>query len=637
VKKEAQDLSKVGDTVNYTVTIENTGIVRLYKQSINDSVYGDLTAQCNGPYLDPGQKCTISYQRIVQSGDVDPLANTVTAVFDDSAGLNGSEVSDTYTWNVNLFKPSIDLAKSGTPTLVNEYSNVDYTLKLENKSSADTPKLVDCSILDTILAVDSGKFELATSSSKTVNKSYAWTGVKTNPNCVKDGDYYKCTNTASASCGVDGFPNKLNDTASLPVTVRPANPVFRVVKTGDGYSKVGDTIAYKMTIYNDSPYFPLKITLVNDTLGGNLTAAVIAKCGETLAVADGNDASGADQCSYDYSYAVPASPAPANPLPNKVTVTGQVVGGVSETRDSSWSVALLKPGVDIAKSCKPATPVEPDTWLSFEIDTTNTGDADLLVNISDILLGINQTNVSLPKKAGTCEYGNASDTADGCYRIEKSYQIGTEDVTNTASVTAYLDPKYGDLKLGGMPNKYEDSGSSTCRVQLVGDATRTWGFWKTHGSDGTRFSDPHPRFGYTGYVAAQMLPIELGWMKLSTIEDVFGLFWEKKAQCDKLTMTRLQASYQFLAAMLNDQAFHTDIPNACAKGPYAGKPNSELFAMMRTALSGTNEKAIRDLMTVFACYNEAGTSYAIEDKVPVPPADPNGTTGIAHDMVTGCK
>jgi hypothetical protein len=636
VKKEAQELSKVGDTANYTVTIENTGIVRLYKQSITDSRYGSLSSYC-GAYLDPGQKCTISYQHVVGSGDPDPLTNTVTAIYDDAENLQGAEVTDTYGWEVNLFQPSIDLTKSGTPATVKEYSNVAYTLTLTNKSSADTPKLVGCTIKDVVLGVNEAPFELTNAATKVVNKSYAWMAIETNPNCVKNGDNYRCTNTASASCGVDGFPNTLNDSAAFTVTVIPAKPLFRVVKTGDAYSKVGDTVAYRMTIYNDSPDFPLSITSVIDTKAGNLTAAVIAKCGTTLTVADGTDASGTDQCSYDYTYTVPASPAPTDPLSNKVTVIGQVVGGATATKDSTWSVDLLHPAVDIAKSCVPTTPVEPDTWLSFEIDTTNTGDADLLVNISDTLLGINQTNVSLPKKAGSCEYGNASDTADGCYRIEKSYQIGTENVTNTAYVTAYLDPKYGDLKLGGLPNKYEDSASSTCRVQLVGDATRTWGFWKTHGSDGERFSSPYPRYGYTGYIAAQILPIDLGWITLDSIEDVFGLFWEKKAHCDKLTMTRLQASYQFLAALLNDQAFNTDIPNACAKGKYAGKTNSELFAMMRTTLAARDLKAIRDMMSVFSCYNEAGDDFAIEDVVPVPPADPNGTRGIAHDVVTTCQ
>jgi hypothetical protein len=275
--------------------------------------------------------------------------------------------------------------------------------------------------------------------------------------------------------------------------------------------------------------------------------------------------------------------------------------------------------------------------VSFVIDTTNTGDADLVVDIADVKLGIDQKSLSLPKKPGSCEYGNTTDAADGCYRIEKSYQVGTTDVTNTASVTAYLDAKYGSLTLGGLPNKYQDSASSTCTVRKVGSATRTWGFWKTHGSDGDRFSSPYPRFGYTGYIAGRMLPIDLGWIKLTSIEDVFGLLWEKKAHCDQLTATRLQASYQFLAAMLNDNAFNTDIPDACAKGKYAGLTNAQLFALMRTTLSGSDLKAIRDLMSVFSCYNEAGDEYAIVDGVPVPPADPNGTRGVAHDVVTTCQ
>jgi hypothetical protein len=219
-------------------------------------------------------------------------------------------------------------------------------------------------------------------------------------------------------------------------------------------------------------------------------------------------------------------------------------------------------------------------------------------------------------------------------------------VTNTATVTAFLSKSYGDLQLGGMPNKYEKSASSTCTVKL-GGATRTWGFWKTHGSDGDRFGPPdYPpsvKYGYTGYITKKLLSanggvIDLGWLKLYSKADVFGLFWSKKPACSNLVKLQLQASYQWLAAMLNDKAFGTAIPGTCTKGSlYAGMSNSQLFDAMRAAMAAGDEKKIRSLMSVFACYNEYGDDQSIMDTVPVPPADPNGTRAKGADDMYTCK
>jgi uncharacterized repeat protein (TIGR01451 family) len=101
VVKGGDTLSKVGDPVDYTITVTNDGSITLYKQSIVDTLLGDLTDGTNAfitssdcdPSLASGASCTILATRTVQAGDPDPLPNTVTVVYDSSASLLGDEVS----------------------------------------------------------------------------------------------------------------------------------------------------------------------------------------------------------------------------------------------------------------------------------------------------------------------------------------------------------------------------------------------------------------------------------------------------------------------------------------------------------------------------------------------------------------
>jgi len=158
VTKEADELSKVGDDVNYTVTVENTGRATLYKESITDSLAGDLTANALcGESLAPGETCTITYSRTVEAGDTDPVVNTVDIVYTEFPD-DGLKFTDSDDAETNLFQPSIDFGdsvdtgKSASPTLLLIGGVVDYTLTLKNTSSGDTPNL-ECTITDALLGI----------------------------------------------------------------------------------------------------------------------------------------------------------------------------------------------------------------------------------------------------------------------------------------------------------------------------------------------------------------------------------------------------------------------------------------------------------------------------------------------------
>jgi hypothetical protein len=640
VTKSGPEISKRGDTVGYTVTIRNVGLARLYQKSILDSRQGDLTGQgsCGASLAkndgQPGgpDECTIQYNYTIKAGDPDPLVNKVTALYTERADFTGVQITADAAHTVDLFQPSISLAKQANKTEVFEGEQVIYTITLNNTSSAGTPDL-DCTVRDAALGIEQPVTGLVAGTSNLTVEAHAWTSIASNPACAANLDgSYTCTNTATVECGVEGFSNRLAAEASAQVVVRSLDGTFTVSKDGDEYSKGGDMAHYSVTISNVSS-IALEFVSISDSLAGDLKAS----CPATLAASDGQPG-GPDECVIEYDYTVKATD--ATPLANVVTVTMGAAGNAETTqasKDAQWGLTLLKPGVDVAKSCTPKY-VLPGEFVSFWVDVTNTGDADLVVDVTDTMFGQFADDMPLPVKDSSCLYGGAGDNVDGCMRFENSYQMGEQPVTNTATVVAGLDDQYGEL-----PNQYQDSASATCKVRLTNSPTRTLGFWKTHGSDGTRFDAP-VEYGYTCYVAQQLgvseTPppgggfIDLGWKKLFTCGDVFGMFWAIPGKCSTAEdRARINPSWQFLAALLNQQAFNTAIPNAC-KGTLSGVSDEDLFEMMRTALKNNDVTTYKQLAKVFGCYNEAGDYLSIVDTVPVPHADPNGTraeaTNIAH-------
>ncbi len=70
VTKVADELSKVGDPVNYTIQVCNTGLITVTKQSVIDSLLGDITASFDAT-LAPGACDSATVSRTVAAGDPD--------------------------------------------------------------------------------------------------------------------------------------------------------------------------------------------------------------------------------------------------------------------------------------------------------------------------------------------------------------------------------------------------------------------------------------------------------------------------------------------------------------------------------------------------------------------------------------
>ncbi len=314
VTKTGDTLSKIGDSVDYEITIENTGSVTLYKQSITDTVLGTLTGNAGcGASLAPGATCTINTSRVVQQGDPDPLPNTVTAVYDSAAALDGSEVSDFADHSVNLFQPSITLDKTGDP-LSKIGDSVDYTITFDNTSSSDTPDLT-CDFSDSLLGVLDQNVVVASGGGHVINTSRV----------VQEGDADPLLNTASVTCTVGGgFGNVLD--ADEGHSTNLFVPGVEVIKDGPATGFVGGLVTYDFTINNtsssDAPDLILESVL--DTVIGDITADAIAGGCATLATPGGS-------CNFSVGYIIQASD--PNPLTNVVTVLYHPEGFPNDVTD----------------------------------------------------------------------------------------------------------------------------------------------------------------------------------------------------------------------------------------------------------------------------------------------------------------
>ena len=144
IEKGGDSLGKIGDSAHYTFTITNTSsedAPDLILDSVTDALLGDLEAAAIAEgcgTLAPGASCAFTADRVVQIGDPDPLPNTVTVHYHPEGFPD--DVTDSDDHSVNLFQPSVTVAKDG-PETVTVGLPLTYTFTITNTSSSDSPPL----------------------------------------------------------------------------------------------------------------------------------------------------------------------------------------------------------------------------------------------------------------------------------------------------------------------------------------------------------------------------------------------------------------------------------------------------------------------------------------------------------------
>ena len=202
IDKTGDDLSKIGDDVDYTITVTNTSSADSPNMSvtITDPMLGINQVE----NMAPGDVVVINTTYTVLAGDPDPLLNTAEAIgVVDVFGNVIGPVSDGH--SVNLFQPAVEVIKDG-PAEAYVGDVITYTFTINNLSSSDTPPLALVSVTDTVLgdltaaAAAAGGDVLVDGESVTFTATWTITG---DPNPL--------VNVVTVLYNPTGFPNPITD------------------------------------------------------------------------------------------------------------------------------------------------------------------------------------------------------------------------------------------------------------------------------------------------------------------------------------------------------------------------------------------------------------------------------------------
>jgi len=339
----------VGDLIDYTFDVTNTGGVTLTNVSVTDPLIASIS--CPGgnpvPSLAPtaSVQCTGSYAITQADIDAGSRANTATATGDCPQSQACATDTDTHTETLTP-TPGVEVVKNGSLDDGGDGLTVgdviDYTFDVTNTGNVTLTNVSVTDPLITTISCPGGNPipSLAPAASVQCTGSYTITQA--------DIDAGSRVNTAtvtgdcpqSQACATD------TDTNTVPLTPTPA---VEIVKTGalddggDGPT-VGDLINYTFQVTNTGA-----VTLTNVSITDPLIASISCPSGNpipSLAVGASQTCTG--------SYAITQADIDAGSRANTATATGDCPQAPACATDTDTHTETIRP-----QPIPPSTPAVP--------------------------------------------------------------------------------------------------------------------------------------------------------------------------------------------------------------------------------------------------------------------------------------
>jgi uncharacterized repeat protein (TIGR01451 family) len=341
IVKTGDALAQVGDNVDYSIQVCNTGDVALNKISVTDNLIPGVNDDY-GPSLSPGSCETHTFVRRVLPADPFPwLTNTATAVYQVAGQPDILTVNDSHT--VRLVAPSLDVTKTGD-ALSRVGEDVNYSIEVCNTGDVTLNKE---SVTDDLIPGVNDAYGSALSPGACETRDFVRTVLPTDP-------HPWLTNTVTAIYRISGLPGTLS--AADSHVVRLTTPNLDITKTGDAYSKVGADVTYPIEVCNTG-YVTLTRLSVVDSLIPNVDSAY----GPGLFPGD---------CET-HTFVRTVLPTDPDPVVNVVTATYQVLGGGDVlVATDTHSVALPETDLIIQKAAHPPQGL-PNAPITFTITYIN--------------------------------------------------------------------------------------------------------------------------------------------------------------------------------------------------------------------------------------------------------------------------
>jgi uncharacterized repeat protein (TIGR01451 family) len=204
-KDVSPTVAHVGDTVNFTITVENTGDSVLSNVVVEDDLPG---CTLEGPEGDDGDEIlglteTWVYTCSVAAGDED-IVNTATLTATDEA--ENTVTDSTQAEPVDVIHPDIEITKTADPALLSSGSNVTFTITVTN---AGDVTLTGIEVTDPLVENCDASFDSLDA------------GASTSYTCQDLAVTESYTNTATVE-GTDVLSRVVSDTDSAAVEVGEA-------------------------------------------------------------------------------------------------------------------------------------------------------------------------------------------------------------------------------------------------------------------------------------------------------------------------------------------------------------------------------------------------------------------------------
>jgi uncharacterized repeat protein (TIGR01451 family) len=423
-------IANVGDKINYSFTVTNTGNVTLTNITVSDPI----VTVVGGPItLAPGasNNSTFTGTYTLTQADIDAgkKDNTATTTGRDPQNISVVDTDDETT--IIPKNASIDLIKTGVLNMnfvspngvANVGDKINYSFTVTNTGNVT---LTNITVTDPIVTVVGGPITLAPGAS---NNS-AFTGTYTLTQA--DIDAGKKDNTA-ATTGKDPQNVNVTDTDD-ETTIIPKNASIDLIKTGvlnmnfvapNGIANVGDKINYSFTVTNTG-----NVTLTNITI----TDPIVTVVGGPITLAPG----ASNNSTFTGVYTLTQADIDAGKKDNTATVTGKDPQNinVTDTDDETTiipknaSIDLVKSGVLNMNFVSPNGIANVGDKINYSFTVTNTGNVTLSnITISDPIVTVAGGPITLAPGAS-----NSSTFTGGVYTLTQAdIDAGKKD--NTATTT----------------------------------------------------------------------------------------------------------------------------------------------------------------------------------------------------------
>jgi uncharacterized repeat protein (TIGR01451 family) len=324
VDTDTNGYASIGDKINYTFTIKNTGTAPLTNVTLTDNkctvVGGPIATLAVG--ATDTTTFTCSYTLTATDIAAGKVENTATATGTDPTGKVVTDTSD----STDPTKPGLDdptivplpikaIDDSKTTTINTPVTYSPLANDIVPQGSSITKINGITAVAGTPIVVTGGTVTLNNDGTVTVTPNTGFTGNIVFP--------YEVTS-------IDGQKTTATDTVTIPPVVIPANPMLELDKSsilfdtnGNGYSDVGDTINYSFVVKNTG-----NVVLSNVNITDNKCSPIVGGPVATM------QAGAVDSTTFKCTYTLTAADITASKVDNQATATatdpsGNVITAVS--------------------------------------------------------------------------------------------------------------------------------------------------------------------------------------------------------------------------------------------------------------------------------------------------------------------